>query len=113
MKKNKRRSKRPVNPNNSLIDELGLNPDYYDANGDPIDWIDEESGALMGGDPAAFAAVDSDAVQVIGNPLKAMFGGKPVYRELTLDDIEDDCPVCRQNRDRILAGDAPMVYVYE
>jgi hypothetical protein len=52
-------------------------------------------------------------VQVIGSPFKAMFGGKPTYRAMTLDDIEDDCPLCQANRARILAGDPPMAYVYD
>lgn len=56
---------------------------------------------------------DPDAVQVIGDPQKAMSGTKPVYRALTLDDIEDDCPVCQANRQRILAGDPPMAWAYD
>lgn len=107
-----RKSKRPANPNNPAIDELGLNPDCYDAMGMPIEWTDPETGALMGGDPLAFAA-SADAIQIVGNPIDLMRGKQPTLREMTLDDIEDDCPACRINRERILAGDPPMAYFFE
>lgn len=110
--KTKRKTKRPKNPNNPWIEELGLDPDLYDAAGNPIEWIDEKTGALMGGDPIGFAMAD-ESVQVIGDPSKMMRGKKPKYRAMRLEDIEDDCPVCQANRERILAGDPPMAYVYE
>jgi hypothetical protein len=104
-KKRTNKSKAPA------IADFGLNPDLYDALGDPLEWIDPESGPLIGGDPSAFAG--SDVVQVIGDPKKMMRGKKPKYRAMTLDDIEDDCPACQALRESILAGEAPMAYVYE
>ncbi len=106
------KKKRPKNPNNPAIDELGLDPDFYDALGNPISWTDPVSGALMGGDPMAFAAA-GDAVQIVGTPAQLASGKEPTLRAMTLDDIEDDCPVCQVNRDRILAGDAPMIYAFD
>lgn len=106
-----RKKPRIVNPRNPEIAELGLNPDLYDANGDPIEWIDPETGALVGGDLKAFES--DDGLQIIGNFEAMARGAEPRMRPMTLDDIEDDCPVCRINRERILAGDPPMVLAYD
>lgn len=63
---------------------------------------------------AAFdQSVIADGIQVIGTPEDFMSGKTPRMRELTLDDITDDCPVCVQNRDRILAGDPPVAMVFD
>lgn len=111
-KKNRAKKRRPINRRNPSIDALGLNPDLYDASGQPIEWIDPESGALIGGD--LFGALESDeVVQVIGDPTRMFEGAEPVLRELRLDDLEDDCPACTANRKRILSGNPPMAYVYE
>lgn len=56
---------------------------------------------------------DDQMIQFIGNPAKLIEGVEPTFREMTLDDIEDDCPACRANRKRILAGNPPMAYVFE
>ncbi len=104
---------RPVNPNNPAIAELGLNPDYYDATGFPIARRDPESGAVVAGDPRVFGMVDDGIIQIVGTPATMMSGKPPTLREMTLDDIADDCPVCMHNRERILAGDPPMAYIYE
>lgn len=54
-----------------------------------------------------------EPLQIIGSP-EAMFSGRPpVMREMTLDDLDDDCPVCRRNRKRILAGKAPTVLAFD
>ncbi len=95
----------------SAIAELGLNPDLYDATGMPIEWIAPASGAVMGGDPLGMAM--ADGIQVIGTPADMMSGKTPRMRELTLDDITDDCPVCVKNRERILAGDPPVALVFD
>lgn len=55
---------------------------------------------------------DND-IQVIGNPMKMSIGAEPVMRPMRLDDLEDDCWICQQNRARILAGDPPMALVFE
>lgn len=106
------KKRRPKNPYNPAIDELELDPDLYDALGDPIEWSDPISGALMGGDPMAFAAA-GEAMQIVGTPEQLASGKAPKLRAMTLDDIEDDCPVCQFNRERILAGDAPMIYAFD
>lgn len=122
MKKNQKRARagkprrrpktqRLVNPDNPAIAELGLNPDFYDASGYPIPWTDPITGALMGGDPMAFGA--SDGIQVVGTPEQFASGAEPQMRPMRLDDLEDDCPICMANRDRILAGDAPMVLAFD
>lgn len=59
------------------------------------------------------ATTPDNAVQVIGSPLQMMSGKQPILREMTLDDIEDDCPICQANRDLILTGNAPMVYAFD
>ena len=56
-------------------------------------------------------AVPMDAIQIIGDP-NAM-GGEPVVREMRLDDIEDDCPICQAMREEILSGNPPQVMVFE
>lgn len=57
--------------------------------------------------------IDDEMIQFIGDPTKMMEGVEPKLRAMTLDDIDDDCPACRANRKRILAGDPPMAYVFE
>lgn len=109
--KPRRRNKRPVNPNNPAIAELGLNPDLYDAMGNPIEWIEPEFGTLVGGDLEAFRK--DDGIQVIGTYEQLASGKEPTMRPMRLDDIEDDCPVCKINRERILAGDPPMVLAFD
>jgi hypothetical protein len=109
--RNKRRKSRPENPNNSPIAELGLNPDLYDARGNPIEWIEPKTGALVGGDLEAFRKFDG--VQMIGTFEQFASGAEPQLRPMTLDDVEDDCPVCQMNRERILAGDPPMVMAFD
>jgi hypothetical protein len=106
-----KKKRRSTNRINSMIDELGLDPDLYDETGFPIPWTDPESGALMGGDPSLFTA--EGTVQVVGTTEQLASGKEPTLREMTLDDIEDDCPICKLNRDRIEAGDAPMVYAFD
>lgn len=109
--KSRVRKKRPVNPNNPAIAELGLNPDLYDAMGNPIEWIEPEFGTLVGGDLEAFRR--ADGIQMIGTPEQFASGKEPQMRPMRLDDIEDDCPVCKINRERILAGDPPMVLAFD
>lgn len=108
-----KKKSRPKNPANPLIEELGLNPDLYDATGFPISRIDPESGALVAGDPEAFARGGDDVIQVIGDPRKMFSGAEPTLRRMRLDDLDDDCPVCQANRERILADDPPMVYAFD
>lgn len=55
----------------------------------------------------------ADGIQVIGTAADFMSGKTPRMRELTLDDITDNCPVCVVNRKRILAGDPPMAMVFD
>lgn len=54
-----------------------------------------------------------DGIQVIGTPEQLASGAIPRMREMTLDDIEDDCPICMFNRQRILDGNAPMVMAFD
>lgn len=100
-----------VNPKNPAIAELGLNPDYYDANGDPIEWTDPDTGAIFGGDPAAFEL--DGGFQIVGSPDKFLSGAEPQMRPMRLEDLDDDCPICRQNRKKILAGKPPMVLAFD
>jgi hypothetical protein len=106
-----RKTPRPVNPRNPAIAQLGLDPDLYDANGSPIAWTDPQTGTMFGGDPKAFAM--DGTIQVLGNYEAMARGGKPRMRPMTLDDLDDDCPVCRANRKRIEAGDPPIVLAYD
>lgn len=110
MNKSSATTKRSRQAQNAIA-ELGLNPDLYDATGMPIEWTDPVSGALMGGDPLGMAM--SDGIQVIGSTADFLSGKEPTLRELTLDDITDDCPACVKNRERILAGDPPMAMVFD
>jgi hypothetical protein len=50
-------------------------------------------------------------INVIGNPFTAT--SEPVVREATLDDVEDDCPLCQELRRQILSGNPPQVMVFE
>ena len=50
---------------------------------------------------------------VSGTPDAFMSGRPPKMREMTLDDIEDECDLCQMNRERILAGDPPTVMAYD
>lgn len=108
--KNSTAKRKQARARRSAIAELGLNPDLYDGNGNPIPWTDPSSGALMGGDPMAFAM--GGGLQVIGTAEDFASGREPVMREMRLDDIEDDCPVCQMNRERIVAGDPPLVLAF-
>ncbi|MFT4049274.1 MAG: hypothetical protein QM648_05475 [Solirubrobacterales bacterium] len=54
-----------------------------------------------------------EALQIIGNPEAMMSGRPPVVREMTLDDLDDDCWACRKNRKRILAGNPPTVLAFD
>ena len=54
-----------------------------------------------------------EELQIIGSPEGMLSGRPPVMREMTLDDIDDDCPVCRRNRKRILAGNPPTVLAFD
>jgi hypothetical protein len=54
---------------------------------------------------------DGTEIQVIGNPAETT--GPPVIREATLDDCDDDCPICVMLRQQILAGKPPQVMVFE
>lgn len=110
MKKSSATSHQAVDAQTAIA-ELGLNPDLYDATGTPIEWIDPDSGALMGGDPLGLAK--SDGIQVIGTTADFLSGKEPILRELTLDDVVDDCPACVANRKLILAGRPPMAMVFE
>jgi hypothetical protein len=56
---------------------------------------------------------ESEPIQVIGTPEQFMSGARPQLRPMRLDDIEDDCPLCLCNRERILAGDPPMVMAFD
>lgn len=53
----------------------------------------------------------AETIQIIGDP--CAMGGEPTVRAMTLDDIEDDCPICQAMRDEILAGNPPEVMVFE
>jgi hypothetical protein len=53
----------------------------------------------------------AETIQIIGDP--TAMGGEPTVRAMTLDDIEDDCPLCQAMRDEILAGNPPQVMVFE
>ncbi|MBJ7457612.1 MAG: hypothetical protein JHD02_00340 [Thermoleophilaceae bacterium] len=53
-----------------------------------------------------------NVLQILGSPT-AIENGTPVTRAATLDDVEDDCPICQQMRAQILAGNAPTVMVFE
>ncbi len=52
-------------------------------------------------------------IQLIGNPDALASGAEPVKRLLTLEDLEDDCPICEANRALIEAGNPPMVLIFE
>lgn len=102
-------------PRTSAIAQFGLNPDFYDDNGDPIIWTDPDTGAMMGGDPAAFD-LDLDpneGIQIIGSPEAFANGAQPQLRPMRLSDLDDDCDICRRMRKRILSGNAPMVMAFE
>jgi hypothetical protein len=58
-----------------------------------------------------FSMMPSGGINVIGDPTKC--SGEPVMREATLDDVEDDCPICQEMRRQILAGNPPQVLAYE
>lgn len=62
---------------------------------------------------AISVANGDDTIQILGHPDAMFSGAKPVMRELTLADIEDDCPACQANRALIEAGTPPMALVYE
>jgi hypothetical protein len=53
----------------------------------------------------------SPGINVIGNPFTAT--SEPIMRTATLDDVEDDCPLCQELRQQILSGNAPEVMVFE
>ena len=53
----------------------------------------------------------ADTILIIGDP--TAIGTEPVVRAMTLDDIEDDCPICQAMRDEILAGNPPEVMIFE
>jgi hypothetical protein len=57
------------------------------------------------------SAFGSPGINVIGNPMTAT--GEPVVREATLDDVEDDCPLCQELREQIESGNPPQVMVFE
>ena len=78
----------------------------------------EMGDALVGGelfDPLTgrfdFRPLSSEVVNVVGNP--ANLSGEPTMRAATLDDVEDDCPLCQEMRRQILAGNPPQVLAYE
>lgn len=54
-----------------------------------------------------------EPIQIIGSPEQFLSGAEPQLRPMRLDDIEDDCPLCQCNRERILAGDPPMVMAFD
>ncbi|MBJ7354068.1 MAG: hypothetical protein JHC98_04520 [Thermoleophilaceae bacterium] len=53
----------------------------------------------------------AETIQIIGDP--TALGAEPTVRAMTLDDIEDDCPICQMMREEILAGNPPQVMVFE
>ena len=53
----------------------------------------------------------SETIQIIGDPTAA--DAEPTVRTMTLDDIEDDCPICQAMREEILSGNPPQVMVFE
>jgi hypothetical protein len=53
----------------------------------------------------------AETIQIIGDP--CAIGGEPTVRTMTLDDIEDDCPICQAMREEILSGNPPQVMVFE
>jgi hypothetical protein len=53
----------------------------------------------------------SPGINVLGNPFTAT--GEPIMREATLDDVEDDCPLCQELRRQIESGNPPQVMVFE
>lgn len=64
--------------------------------------------------PPVIPPIDfKEPLQVIGTPDAFMSGRPPKMREMTLDDIEDECDLCLMNRERILAGDPPTVMAYD
>lgn len=54
-----------------------------------------------------------EPIQVIGTPEQFMSGAQPQLRPMRIDDLEDDCDLCQMNRQRILAGDPPMVMAFD
>ncbi len=52
----------------------------------------------------------NEPVQIIGAPGD---GTKVSFRAMTLDDIDDNCPICEANRKQILAGNPPKVMFYK
>lgn len=60
--------------------------------------------------PTIDPLANADTIQIIGSP---DCSGEPVVREATLDDVEDDCPLCQEMRKQILAGNPPTVMVFE
>jgi hypothetical protein len=54
---------------------------------------------------------DPGTVQVIGSPSSPF--SEPRMREATLDDCEDDCPLCQELRRQILSGNPPQVMAFD
>lgn len=62
--------------------------------------------------PALLAEADlGDAIQMIGNDSSRMASADFEFRPMTIEDIEDDCPICMANREAILAGNPPWAYI--
>lgn len=63
----------------------------------------------FGGDPGV--GIPAVGINVLGNPFAGT--GEPVFREATLDDVEDDCPLCQELRRQIQSGNPPQIMVFE
>jgi hypothetical protein len=50
-------------------------------------------------------------IQVVGKPSSPF--SEPRMREATLDDCEDDCPLCQEMRKQILSGNPPQVMAFD
>ncbi len=61
--------------------------------------------------PSPDPAEKREILEVIGNPFTS--SKPPVRRKATLADIEDDCAICQQMREKILAGNPPTILFYE
>lgn len=81
---------------------------------DPTPQENTESSALT----QLLAKIGSDEspdqpVQVIGSLEAFADGITPTIRKMQLSDLDDDCPICEANRERILAGDPPTVVAFD
>lgn len=110
-KRNEQRVGRSAERHDRVLAELELDPSHYDESGLPIMREDPQTGAWVGGDPAAFDL--DDVVQVVGTPQQFASGVEPKMRPMRIEDLDDDCPICEKNRARIEAGNPPMVLAFD